>query len=124
MMPTMSYRRKRFIFAPLFIVMLAAVSAVTMLLWNALMPDIFHLTEITFWQAAGLLILARLFFGGFRPHGGWPSHAWRNKLRAKVSDMTPEERDRFFRRMHSHYHHWHPDFSEMDKEPSKKDKTE
>ncbi|PSK80872.1 hypothetical protein [Prolixibacter denitrificans] len=122
MMPTMSYRRRKFMFAPLFIVMLAVVSAVAMLLWNALMPDIFNLPEITFWQAAGLQILARLFFGGFRPHGGWPSHSWRNKLREKVAEMTPEERERYFRRIHSRYHHWGP-CPEKEKS-SEKDKAE
>ena len=38
---------------------------VTMRLWNWLMPEIFDLTTITFWQAVGLLILAKFFFGGF-----------------------------------------------------------
>ena len=37
-------------------------------LWNALMPDIFGLTELTYWQAVGLTILARILFGGF-PRG-------------------------------------------------------
>ena len=39
-----------------------------MLLWNWLMPTIFGLTTITFWQAVGLTLLARLVFGGFK-HG-------------------------------------------------------
>ena len=30
----------------------------TMWLWNALMPDIFGLTQITFWQALGLNLLS------------------------------------------------------------------
>ena len=34
-----------------------------MLLWNWLMPDIFGLTEINYWQAFGIIILARLIFG-------------------------------------------------------------
>lgn len=34
-----------------------------MLLWNWLMPNIFGLTEITYWQAVGIVILARLIFG-------------------------------------------------------------
>lgn len=37
-----------------------------MLLWNWLMPTIFGLTTITFWQAAGIVLLARLIFGGFK----------------------------------------------------------
>jgi hypothetical protein len=44
-------------------------------LWNWLMPDIFSLKEITFWQAFGLLFLARLLFGTLggrhgNSHGG------------------------------------------------------
>jgi len=35
---------------------------VTMLLWNALMPEIFGLTRITYWQSWGLLILSFIFF--------------------------------------------------------------
>lgn len=42
-----------------------------MLLWNFLMPDIFGLKEITFWQGAGLVVLSRLLLGtrGYGHHG-------------------------------------------------------
>ena len=44
---------------------------VTMWLWNALIPAIFGVGEITFIQAIGLLILSRVLFGGgFRGHRG------------------------------------------------------
>lgn len=40
-----------------------------MLLWNWLMPVIFGLTTITFWQALGLLALSKILFGkGQRPN--------------------------------------------------------
>ena len=39
-----------------------------MLLWNWLMPAIFGLTVITFWQAVGIAFLARLIFGAGK-HG-------------------------------------------------------
>lgn len=35
-----------------------------MLLWNWLMPEIFGLGLITFWQAFGLVVLGRMLFGG------------------------------------------------------------
>lgn len=38
------------------------------LLWNALMPAIFGLPEIGFWQAVGLVVLAHIFFGGDHSH--------------------------------------------------------
>lgn len=40
-----------------------------MLLWNWVMPEMFGLATITFWKAFGIILLARLIFGGFR-HGG------------------------------------------------------
>lgn len=43
---------------------------VVMLLWNWLMPAIFGLGVITFWQAVGIVILAKLLFGGFGGGGG------------------------------------------------------
>ena len=36
-----------------------------MLLWNWLIPGLFGLREITYWQAFGIVILAKLLFGGF-----------------------------------------------------------
>ena len=77
--------------APAFV---AVLSLVVMLLWNALIPSLFAGPILGFWQAAGLLVLCRLLFGGFRPHGhhhGWRHRAWRARWRG----MTPEERDRF-----------------------------
>src|SRR5215203_5698755 len=40
-------------------------------LWNWLLPDIFGLRQITFWQALGLLALCRILFGSFG-RGGHP----------------------------------------------------
>lgn len=40
-------------------------------LWNWIMPAVFGLGMITFWQAIGILILGRLIFGGFRKHRHW-----------------------------------------------------
>jgi len=37
--------------------------AIIMWLWNALMPVVFHLGVITYWQAVGLAILARVLLG-------------------------------------------------------------
>jgi hypothetical protein len=60
--------------------------AVVMWLWNLLMPAIFHLGVITYWQAVGLAVLARLLFGSFHhgsPHRqGKPKFGpWRNRYR-------------------------------------------
>ena len=51
--------------------------AVVMWLWNWLMPVIFHLGIITYWQAVGLAILGRLLFGSLH-HGS--SHYRRHRF--------------------------------------------
>lgn len=37
-------------------------------LWNWLMPELFGLAKITYWQAFGIVILAHLIFGSFGGH--------------------------------------------------------
>ena len=70
--------------------------SIVMLLWNALMPVIFHLPLITFWQAFGLLILAKILFSGFRvgPRG-FGSRWKRDALREGWANMTPEQQEKF-----------------------------
>ena len=69
-------------------------------LWNVLLPPLFGLPAVTFWQALGLLVLCRILFGGFGFHGTSRSEA-RRKIRARMAErwarMTPEERERFRR---------------------------
>lgn len=70
-----------------------AFGSIVMLLWNALMPVIFHLPLIGFWQALGLLLLTKILFSGFR---GGPRARWRNdSLKEGWARMTPEERAKF-----------------------------
>jgi hypothetical protein len=84
----------------------ALFAVAVMLLWNALLPQIFALPQISYLQAAGLLILARLLFGGIggdmRGHAGHRGmrrgeHPFRhdNKLREKWMSMSEEERREF-----------------------------
>lgn len=62
-------------------------------LWNYLMPGLFGLRAITFWQAVGLMVLGRLLFGGFRPGRG--GFGWRGEMMRRWEKMTPEEREKF-----------------------------
>ena len=55
---------------------------VVQLLWNWLMPSIFNLGTITYLQAFGLMILARLIFGGIKHHSSHSHrhpHNWRGR---------------------------------------------
>ncbi|HXW15524.1 MAG TPA: hypothetical protein VEN79_13530 [Terriglobia bacterium] len=80
----------------LLIVALAATvfTFVVMELWNWLMPVIFSLHAINFWQALGLLVLSKILFGGFRGRPGFGGH-WRQRLMERWEQMTPEEREKF-----------------------------
>lgn len=87
---------------------------VTTLLWNNLMPLLFHLPIITYWQAVGMMLLFRLLFGGFkhgRPGGcgcggnRWRG-AWAGRWEAKLANMSPEEREKIKSEWKNKCHSW------------------
>ncbi len=72
---------------------------IVMLLWNAIITDLFSLKQITYLQSVGLLFLVRILTGNFRRvnsfggrgrFGGPPPH-----IIAKWKTMSPEERQKF-----------------------------
>jgi hypothetical protein len=73
------------------IALLALLSLAVMLLWNLLVPQLFHGPMLGYWQAVGLLVLSRLLLGGLRGRGGWRGH-WRHRWRERWEQMTPAER--------------------------------
>ncbi len=62
-------------------------------LWNYVMPSVFGLHMITFWQAVALVILGKILFGGFRPGRG--GMHWRGRMMERWEQMTPEQREKF-----------------------------
>ena len=66
-----------------------------MLLWNRLMPAIFALPVITWGQALGLLVLARLLLGGFHHsgHSGPMGRAWSSGRRKLYRERWQSMRD-------------------------------
>jgi len=69
-------------------------SFVVMWLWNRLMPNLFGLHVLSFWQALGLLILSKILFSGFHGRPGF-SHDWRMRFIRRWDQMTPEQREAF-----------------------------
>jgi hypothetical protein len=79
---------------------------VVMLLWNALIPELFKGPELGYWQTLGLLVLSKILFSGigggrrdksrysrsYRCEDDYPKSRWRKKYEAKMNGKV-ENRD-------------------------------
>ena len=75
----------------------AVLGSVVMRLWDWVMPPVFGLHAIGYWQALALLVLTRILFGCFRRGFGafGPGMHWRRRMMERWAQMTPEEREKF-----------------------------
>lgn len=65
------------------------VGIIVQVLWNWLMPAIFGLPEITYWQGVGIFILFKILFGGHHPYhkengAKRPGHRFADRVRDKL----------------------------------------
>ena len=95
----------RFLMPVGFLAVAAGFGAVVMLLWNWLMPTLFGLDVINFWQALGILVLSRILFGGFgfghilKRH----KHHIGHHIHERWMKMTPEQRKEFIKNRREHF---------------------
>jgi Ca2+/H+ antiporter, TMEM165/GDT1 family len=83
-----------------FVIAIAALgvfifSGAVMLLWNNILTPVLHLSLITFWQAAGILLLSKILFGGFKGRHRFAGGCRRRLMMMKWQSLTPEEKERF-----------------------------
>lgn len=118
-----NYKAKRPLGLLIFVAVFAAFAVVVMLLWNWLMPAIFGLVTITFWQSAGLVLLCRLLLGGFgkmgpgqhamfahKHHHHRRSPAELRQMRERFRKMSNDERREYIRtHMDGHCGPWGPE---------------
>lgn len=83
---------KGFVILILIAVFILLFGYVFMWLWNWLMPELFGLTTIAYWQAIGLLVMAKLLFGGFEGKGGG-SGTKKSKKRCRPSGSMTKDTD-------------------------------
>ena len=81
--------------AVLAVVVVAAVATifgwVVMTAWNAVIPAVFNLPQLAFWQAVGLLVLGRVLVGRFHHgHGGCKSRRFGRHFHRPEADTPPE----------------------------------
>ncbi len=79
-----------------------------MLLWNWLMPMLFGLITITFWQAVGIAFLARLIFGGAK-HGHNQDRPTRDSSKRTFMRHWKKEHDKEYKRKN-----WYGDWRYFD----------
>jgi hypothetical protein len=82
-------------------------------LWNWLMPVLFELPEINYWQAVGILVLCKLLFGSFGSscckhshkgrHGhGFASEKFKHKMKQRCNGFHGKDEDDFWKPKGSH----------------------
>lgn len=92
-------------FGVLGVVAIFGFTWVVMLLWNALIPDLFKGPELAYWQTMGLLVLSKILFSGMSGGGkgeksshiskqrckeDYPKSKWRQKYEAKMNGKVEE----------------------------------
>lgn len=81
------------------------------LLWNGVLVKVVAVQAISYWQAFGLLLLAKLLFGGLPGRGccggGGPGARWREHLKSKRwESLDPEARERVRAEMRQRFGDW------------------
>jgi hypothetical protein len=90
----------KFIFFPVIaLAFVFAAGGAVMLLWNSILPEVITAVRpVTYAQAVGILVLARILFGGFRGRSGYGKNGMNKALppwREKMMNMSEEEREKF-----------------------------
>lgn len=99
MRPYTNHRARRGFFFLFAIIAIVAVGFLIMFLWNWLMPTLFKLSSISYWQALGLFVLSRILFGSF--HFSKPMNRNnktefdRETFKERFMQMSHEERQAF-----------------------------
>ena len=98
------YRRKKFLFVGMFIILFFAVSGLVMVLWNTILPEVIGVKDLNFWQAMGILVLSKILFGGFRKCGKDKGNRFQGiEMMKRMKHMTPEEREIFKTKLKERY---------------------
>lgn len=75
-----------------FVAVIAVLGVLVMLLWNALLPELFNGPTLDYWQAVGVLLLSHILLRGTPFYGIRARRNARRRLRARLAEMTQEER--------------------------------
>ena len=107
-MSNQSCRKFRFLIPLIVLGVVALLSLVVFALWNGVLSNVLGVKTITYWQALGLLVLARILFGGFPGRRGGPfGPPWRRHLMMeRWQSLTPEQREEMREEMRQRFGDW------------------
>lgn len=99
-------RRRFFFLIPIAILgFLALFTWAVYALWNGVLTDVLGVKVITYWQALGLLVLAKILFGGFPCRNfGPPCHE--RMMAKRWSCLSPEQREQLREEMRHRFGDW------------------
>ena len=100
----MWHKGKKIVLFIIFVILaLAFFGLMVKWLWNWLLPELFDVPAISFYQAIGLLLLSKILFSGFghKKSHGHKKDWWKDKIKRKLSKMSDEERQQFKEKMRS-----------------------
>jgi Ca2+/H+ antiporter, TMEM165/GDT1 family len=102
----------RFLIPVFILAFLALFSFAVFGLWNHVLVDVLGVKAISYWQALGILVLARILFGGFPFKRGGPGPfgpPWRqHKMQEYWQMLTPEQREKIREDMRQRGCDWPP----------------
>lgn len=87
--------KKGLMFLTFFTAAILLFGFIVMSLWNAILPAVLGVKAISFIQALGILLLSKILFGGFGGRGWRGGPAWKQKMKQRFDNMTPEEKEKF-----------------------------
>jgi Ca2+/H+ antiporter, TMEM165/GDT1 family len=97
------------LFLPLAICGILLFGWIVMLLWNGVLSPVLHVSNVTIWQALGILLLSKILFSSFS--GGGRRGRSKQKENLMWQKLTPEQKEEFKqewkeRCRRSHYGSW------------------
>lgn len=77
-------------------------------LWNGVLTEVIGVNSISYWQALGPLVLAKILFGGFPGRGCRPfgSPGRRRMMMKRWESLTPEQREKLREEMRHKFGDW------------------
>jgi hypothetical protein len=87
---------------------------IVMFLWNNALAPVLHISEVTFWQGLGILVLCKILFSSFSGGRSRRHSTWKERITQKWNNMTPEEKEKFKQKWEDRW--WKGGFKPWDSE--------